>query len=168
MKRLVLVAMLVGGVLGTASRLGAQDCSNLTNWDLRGTYTFWGNGWMDLSKTFDKSLPAGYSPLAFVQAFTFDGKGGGTGWISGNAGGVQFDAQMKWTYDLQADCSIRGTQSLKKGGVWAPPISVMWVISNIKGTSLETLIELTGFIRGEGPGSQVPHGTARRISMNYQ
>jgi hypothetical protein len=60
---------------------------------------YWaGSGWIDLSKDVDKSLPAGYSPMAFLQAFTFDGKGGGGGWISSNFGGVQWDAPMKWTY----------------------------------------------------------------------
>ena len=160
MKRLISVTMVVGCVLAVAPGLRAQDCSSINDWQLRGTYTFWGSGWTDLSKSFDKSLPAGYSPMAFLQAFTFDGKGNGAGWISGNAGGFQFDFPMKFTYAVQPDCSIRGTTSFNIGGVWTPPTAVMWVISDTRGT-----LELSGYIRGTGPGSQVPHGTARRIMI---
>jgi len=162
MKGLVAVTMLVGCLVTGASRLGAQDCSNLGNWDLRGTYTFWGNGWIDLSRDVDPSLPKGYSPFAFLQGFVFDGKGGGTGWFSSNFGGVQLDAPMRWTYAVHADCSVRGTQSFFLNGAWTPPISVIWVIA-YNGNDLE----LNGFIQGSGPGSQVPHGTARRMSTRY-
>jgi len=169
MKRLFSVAMFVSCVLAVAPLLRAQDCSNWTDWDLRGTYTAAGNGWIDLSKAVDKSLPAGYSPQAFVQAFTFDGKGSGTGWISSNLGGVQFSAPVKWTYAMQADCSVQGTHSFKISGVWTAPVSILWVVAGKPGApdAQSSDLELRGIILGTGPGSQVPHATARRISMQH-
>jgi hypothetical protein len=160
MKRMVSVTIFLGYVLTMAPPLRAQDCSNWTNWDLRGTYTVAGNGWIDLSKVVDKSLPAGYSPQAFVQAFTFDGKGNGSGWIAANLGGVQFKAPVKWTYEMQTDCSVKATSSFNIGGAWTPPASALWVVAG-KPYGLE----LNGIILGTGPGSEVPHATARRISM---
>jgi hypothetical protein len=159
MIRLVSVTMCVGFVLAVAPRLRAQDCHLWTNWDLRGTYTVAGIGWIDLSKEVDKSLPAGYSPTAFVQAFTYDGKGGGTGWISANLGGVQFSAPVKWTYAMQADCSVRATHSFEISGVWTAPASVLWVVGGQPND-----LELKGIELGTGPGSQVPQAIARRIS----
>ena len=49
-------------VLSALPAVKAQDCSDWSNWDLRGTYTFWGSGWIDLSKNFDPSLPGGVQP----------------------------------------------------------------------------------------------------------
>lgn len=158
-------------LLATAAALGlvcpsakAQDCSDWTNWDVRGTYTLVVSGWIDLSKDVNKSLPAGYSPTAGVQAFTWDGKGQGTGWISVNLGGIQFDAPVKWTYAVGADCKIQGTHSFNIGGVWTPPQKVAWVIS--KTADNGPVLELKGLKLGTGPGSEVTHATARRISMN--
>lgn len=160
MKRLLSVVMFVGCILPVAPQLRAQDCSKWTDWDLRGTYTVAGNGWIDLSKMVDPSLPAGYSPQAFVQAFALDGRGNGTGWISSNLGGVQFTAPVKWTYAMQADCSVQATASFKIAGVWTPPASILWVVGGMQAD-----LELKGLVLGTGPGSQVPHATARRISM---
>lgn len=160
MKRLVSVTMFVGCVLAVAPQLGAQDCSNWTNFDLRGTYTLVGGGWVDLSKEVDPNLPKGYSPQAFVQAFVLDGRGSGTGWISANFGGVQFNAQVRWTYAMQADCSVKGTHSFNISGVWSPPSAVIWVIAGKRDD-----LELNGFVLGTGPGLGVSHATARRISM---
>ena len=159
MKRLLSVTMLVGYVVAVAPRLYAQDCSTWTNWDLRGTYTGLGHGWIDLSKEVNKSLPAGYSPQAFLQAFSYDGRGNGTGWITSNLGGVHFHAQVRWTYEVQADCSVRIANSFKIGDVWTKPNTGLWVVSG-KPENLE----LSGLLLGTGPGSSVPHMIARRIS----
>ena len=161
MYRLISLATLIVCLLAVVP-LGAQDCRNWSDWDLRGTYTAAGSGWINLAKEVDPGLPAGYSPQAFVQAFTFDGKGGGSGWISSNLGGVQFNAEVKWTYSMQPDCSVKGTHSFKIGGQWTAPNAVLWVIS---GHGQSGDLELRGIILGAGPGSSVPHATARRISM---
>jgi len=47
MIRLVSVTMCVGFILAVAPRLRAQDCHLWTNWDLRGTYTVAGTGWIE-------------------------------------------------------------------------------------------------------------------------
>jgi hypothetical protein len=144
-----------------AAPLRAQSC-NWSNWDLRGGYTAAGTGWNDLSKDVDPNLPKGYSPSVLVQGFNWDGIGGGSGWISANLGGIQFDAEVKWTYAVQADCSIKGTHSFKILGVWGPQSPVVWVISDLGQGGLE----LKGIQRGTGPGSGVTTVTARRISRN--
>jgi hypothetical protein len=159
-KRLISVATLVLCVLAVAP-LSAQDCSNWSNSDVRGTYTAAGTGWINLSKDVDPNLPAGYSPTVLVQAFTFDGRGAGSGWISANLGGIQFNAEVKWTYAVQADCTVQATHSFKISGAWMPPSAVVWVISDPGAGGLE----LKGIQLGTGPGSGVTTVTARRISM---
>lgn len=142
--------------------LSAQGCSSFSNWDLRGTYTAAGTGWIDLSKDIDPNLPKGFSPSVLVQVFTLDGIGGGSGWISANLAGIQFDAEVKWTYAVQADCSVKGTHSFKIGGVWGPANQVVWVISDLGQGGLE----LKGISLGNGLGSGVTTVTARRISRS--
>jgi hypothetical protein len=115
----------------------------------------------------DKSLPAGYSPQAFVQAFTFDGKGSGTGWISANLGGVQFSAPVKWTYAMQADCSVQATHSFEISGVWTAPASVLWVVGGMPDD-----FELKGIVLGTGPARRCLKlsrvGFRRRCSPAWQ
>ena len=165
MRRLNLLATAAALVLVAVSAK-AQDCSHWTNFDLRGTYTVAGSQWIDLSKDVNPSLPAGYSPSVFVRAFTWDGKGQGTGWVSSNLGGVQFDAPDRWTYAIGADCKIQGTYSFNIGGVWTPPAKVLWVISKTGDNG--QAIELKGFELGTGPGSAVAQATAIRISMDFR
>ncbi len=134
----------------------------MSNPDLRGTYTSAISGYVDLSVSFDKNLPAGYTPMVAVEAFSFDGKGNGTGWFTGNFGGIQFEAPVRFTYSVQADCRIQGTESFKINGTWTPGQKVVWVIS---GTGEH--IELRGIVIGGGLGMGVSKATARRISMSY-
>ena len=55
---------LAAGILTFLPALRAQDCSNWTNFDLRGTYTLTESGFIDLSKAFPGSgLPSGLSPF---------------------------------------------------------------------------------------------------------
>ena len=140
--------------------LMAQNCSNWDNWSVRGTYTVTGNGWIDLAR--DPSQSKGYSPQVFVQAFTLDGRGGGTGWIQSNLGGIDFQAKVKWTYSVQADCKITGTSSYFVNGAWTAPNTLSWVIS-----SHNADLKLSGIMVGAGPGSGVAQATATRLSMDY-
>jgi len=70
---------------------------------------------VDLSKQFpNMGMPAGYSPVAYLEAFTFDGRGNGSGWLTMMMGGIGwFKAQTKSTYAVQADCGVQGTLSFK-------------------------------------------------------
>lgn len=78
----------------------APDCSNWTNWHLRGTYMMSGSGYLDLSMLFPKKgFPSGLSPMFFVGSHVYDGSGAGTDWLSMNVGGTQMNPEYgKYTY----------------------------------------------------------------------
>jgi len=141
----------------------AQDCSNWTNWDLRGTYTMSGSGWIDLSKLVP-TLPSGTVPMSWVGAHSYTGNGGGTGWISMSAGGVQLNIQLiGLTYAVKADCSVQvsfSMQAKQLPGVTIGPVSRVLVIAG-KGEALELFMMLGG----AGPGMPQDIGVSRRISM---
>src|SRR5690348_12385589 len=95
MKRLGSATMMAACILVFSGAARAQDCSDWSNWDLRGTYTMSGNGFVDLSKILPGAgLPSGAVPLFWVGAHTLNCAGGGTGWVFFNAAGSQFGIQF--------------------------------------------------------------------------
>ena len=62
------MSILVAGLLLLAPAIQAQDCSNWSLWALRGTYTFTGTAWQDLSEI-NPALPKGYAPVSIIGAF---------------------------------------------------------------------------------------------------
>lgn len=164
MKNLVSITMLAACLLTLAQATYAQDCSSWTNYDLRGTYAMTGSGWIDLSKVV-ASLPAGTIPMSFVGAKTFNGLGGGAGWVTFNAGGAQFTADfVNLTYQVKSDCSVTATYSLKirELGITVGPVSRVLVVG---GTWAQ--LELLGIQAGAGPGTQVDNIVERRFSMQH-
>jgi hypothetical protein len=117
MKRFVSGALFATCLLAASSVVGAQDCSNWANWDLRGSYTLSGSGYIDLSKTFPGAgLPSGMSPFNWVGGHALNGAGGETtpGWVVFNMGGYQINAQyVDYTYSMKANCSVLVTFRLK-------------------------------------------------------
>jgi hypothetical protein len=105
---------LVASMLTVLPALKAQDCSHWSNFDIRGTYTQSGHGYVDLSKVFGPSFPAGLSPYYLVGAVAYDGRGVGTGWLSFNFAGNQVNAEfVDYTYSMQPNCSVQVSFRLK-------------------------------------------------------
>ena len=144
------------------------DCSSLTNWDLRGTYAMYGSGWNDFSKVITTpppgvTLPSGSIPTNWVGASTFNGRGGGSGWVATNAGGMQFTFDLiNLTYTVKPDCSVQTSFSVKirELGITVGPIARLLVIAGTPGQ-----MEFFGILAGAGPGTGGDSMTARRISM---
>ena len=93
MQRLVSATMFVTCLVAIPAVVRAQDCSSVNSLDIRGTYTMSGGGYIDLSRFLAgipglPPLPTGLIPMNWVGVTTFDGTGGGGGWISFNAGGA--------------------------------------------------------------------------------
>jgi hypothetical protein len=146
----------------------AQDCSNWSNYDLRGTYTMSGSGYIDVSKVFPTlGLPSGMVPMSWVGAHTYDGKGKGTGWVSINAGGNQMTAQMAVTYSMQPNCSLKitFTMTIPELGITAGPFPRLAVV-NPTPSGLELNMILGGPAPGT-PGAGLDLGASHRISMQY-
>lgn len=149
----------------------AQDCSNWTNWDLRGTYALSGTGYIDLSKAFPgANLPSGMSPFNWVGAQALDGAGGGTGWVSYNFGGNQLTAQfVGYTYSMKADCSVQVTFRLKfkeLGTTGAPQTRINIVVPSPTGQlELDSIGVGTPF--GTPAGASLSLDVKRRISLQY-
>ena len=167
MNRLASVAMMTVCFLAAAPGLSAQDCSGWNNSHLRGTWTMTGSGYIDLSQLVTGNpagLPSGMIPMTWVGAHTYDGAGGGSGWVIMNAGGAQINAQLNpITYAVNADCSVNITFSMKAKqlpGVTIGPVSRVLVISG----RMDAL-ELHGILVGAGPGTWLDLMTSRRISM---
>jgi len=139
-------------------------CSNWTNWDLRGTITKAGSGWIDLSKL-APGFPAGMVPMAWVGAEVLDGRGGGNSWIAFNAGGVQVTIDLiDFKYSMQANCEVKVSFSgrFRELGITAGPLSRVVVV----GRKQEAL-ELYGIFTGEGPGTLLDLIVGRRVSMEH-
>jgi len=165
MKSSFRVAILVVSLYVLSPICKAQDCSDWKNWDLRGTYATSGSGWMDLSKIVP-TLPAGSVPVSWVGAGSYNGRGGGTGWVSLNAGGVHMNLEfVNMTYDVKPDCSVVISNSLKvkELGITVGPVSRVEVIAG-KWPELE----LFGVMVGAGAGTAVESSFARRISMQFK
>ena len=180
MKRLISMAMFVACLLAASAVVRAQDCSNLTNYDLRGTYTMSGSGWVDLSKFLAgipglPPLPTGFIPMSWVGTFTLDGAGGGGGSISFNGGGNQMSASIvNKKYSIKPDCTIQESFSLKINelpGVTVGPITRLVVPVLEALWWMQTQLELHMIWQGTAPGTPtgpvVDSGVAHRISMRY-
>jgi hypothetical protein len=167
MKHFLFMNVLAAGVLLLAPAIQAQDCSNWTLWDTRGTYATSVSGWIDLS-TLNPALPGGYSPFSSVGAFTNNGRGGGTGWALINAGGVQLTVEF---VDVKfgapgAECLQPFSYSYKIkefGDITVGPVSFPGVIAGDMST-----LEIFAMAPGTGPGAPVQSGHAKRISLKFQ
>jgi len=160
MKSVISITILAS-VLAISSVAKAQDC-RWTKRDLRGTYAMSGSGWIDLSKL-AANLPSGTVPMSWVGTHTWDGKGGGSGSVVANAGGIPMTIQLVGlTYSVQADCSVLATYSMmiKELGVTIGPASRIYVVS----PTLVSL-DLMGIQAGSGPGMPVDLATSRRVSI---
>ena len=168
MKRLVfgmLLAMMAVGL-----NAWGQDCSNWTNYDLRGTYAGSGSGSLDPSLVVPgMGLPSGMVPEFSVGAMTLDGRGGITGWASINSGGTQFNFQLVGgKYSMQPDCSVQVTFTwkIKELGVTFTVQRVAVVVPKLSGLELHT--NLVGATPGKPPGPGYDLTVLSRISMqNY-
>jgi len=166
MKSLVSFAVFAAWILAGPSGVRAQNCGAWTNWDLRGTYTSSGSGWIDLSKIVP-ALPSGTIPMSWAGAHTYNGTGGGSGWVSLNAGGVQMSITfVNLTYQMNADCSVAVSYSMKVkelNNATIGPVSRVLVVGGNPGA-----LELHGISVGAGPGTPVDRLSSQRISMQFQ
>ena len=165
MKCLASFALAAARVLAATGSRNAQDCGSMTNWDLHGTYTMTGHGWIDLSKLV-ATLPAGSIPMTWVGALSYNGTGGGSGWVSVNAGGVQMNAQfVNLSYQMNGDCSVSVNYSMKvkELGLTLGPAARLLIVSGTPGA-----LELQGISVGYGPGTLVDVLTMRRVSMQFK
>ena len=166
MKRLFITV--VGCILTALPAVKAQDCSNWTNWALRGTYTMSGSGFSDTMGL--PGLPTGTAPMFWVGAFTFDGAGSGTGWVSMNVSGTRLRIQLvDMKYSMQPDCSVQWTSSLKflDLGVISPTYNRLAVVVPKPGGELELHMVFRGYPVGTTPATAYDIGVAHRISMQY-
>ncbi|MBZ5624145.1 MAG: hypothetical protein LAQ69_36420 [Acidobacteriia bacterium] len=170
MKRFVSAMMFGACLLAASPVLRAQDCGNWINWDLRGTYTMSGSGFIDLSKVLPGvGLPSGPIPMFWVGAFTYNGAGGGTGWVSTNAGGGQMNAQLVGlTYSMKSDCSVQVAFSMKltELGITIGPFHRLMVVVP-KPEALELHMIFVGSGPGKPPDVGFDLGVAHRISTQY-
>ena len=173
MKRLVSVSVLIICLLAISSVASAQNCSNWTNWTLRGTYTMSGSGYIDLSKVFPgMGFPPGPIPMYWVGAHTYDGKGGGAGWIVLNAGGGQMHAKLVGkSYAVQPDCSVQETFSMEvqETGTTIGPFQRLGVVAPTPHDpwALDLHMILSGSEPGNPPLPGFDLGVAHRISLRY-
>ncbi|MGA2184441.1 MAG: hypothetical protein ABSH47_15575 [Bryobacteraceae bacterium] len=182
MKRVISVTIFGACLLAISPAIRAQNCSYLTTVDLRGTYTMSGSGWIDLSKFLAgipglPPLPTGLIPMSWVGAHTWDGAGGGGGWVSINAAGNQMSASfVGLKYSINPDCSIPVSFSMKINelpGVTVGPVSRLMVpVAKYDGLSwmpwaLELHMMTVGTAPGTSPGPGIDSGVAYRISMQY-
>jgi hypothetical protein len=127
-----------------------------------------GSGYIDLSKVFPgQGFPSGLVPTSWVGAKSYDGRGGGTGWVSINIGGSQLSGQfVDFKYSVNPDCSVQTSQSLKvkELGVTIGPLLRRGVIAG-KMEDLEIRSMALGTPFGTGPGASLDSGMLRRISM---
>jgi hypothetical protein len=124
-----------------------------------------GSGWIDLSKLVP-ALPAGTIPMSWVGAVSYNGIGGGTGWVALNAGGVQMAIELvDLAYQVKADCSVPLSYSMKvkELGVTLGPVSRILVVGG-RGAELR----LYGIQVGAGPGKPVDLMTAHRVSVQFK
>ena len=174
MKRILSVTMFGACLLTVSPVSRAQDCSSMTNWDLRGTYTMSGSGYVDPSKLFPGlGLAPGPVPMFWVGAHTWDGTGGGTGWVTINSGGNQMTAQIvatKYSINTNPDlpCAIHASFSMqiKALGITVGPFQRILVPSG-KPDSLELHMIFEGTPLGAAPVAGFDIGVERRISMQY-
>ena len=124
-----------------------------------------GSGWIDLSKL-ASTLPAGTIPMAWAGAMSYNGAGGGTGWVAVNAGGVQITIDfVNLTYQAKADCSVPVSYSMKvrEFGVTLGPVSRLLVIGGNPAA-----LSLYGIQVGTGPATPVDLMAAQRVNMQFK
>lgn len=164
MKRLVFATLFAMIAVGAAA--WGQDCSNWTNYDLRGTYAGSGSGSTDPSVLLPgMGFPSGMVPGFSVGAMVLDGRGGATGWASINSGGTQLNFQMVGSkYSIQPDCSVQMsfTWKIKELGVTFTAQRMAVMVPKVSG--LELHMNLVGAAPGKaGPGFDLV--IMHRISM---
>lgn len=170
MKHFISATLLAICFLAASPVLEAQDCSNWTTWDIRGSYTLSGSGYIDLSKTFPGlGLPSGMSPFYWVGGHTLDGLGGEStpGWISFNMGGYQINAQfVDYRYSMKSNCSVVFTFRLKLTdlGVTTGPQTSLKVIV-MKGGELQLDSITVGNPLGTPAAASLGLEVMHRISM---
>jgi len=182
MQRILFVTMLGACLLAISPVAKAQDCSNISNYDLRGTYTMSGSGYVDLSKFFQgvpglPPMPSGFVPMSWVGAHTYDGVGGGTGWVTFVAAGTQMTAKLTdMKYSIKPDCSLSGSFSMQINelqGLKIGPISrVQVVVINPDvmpwmPPAVEVHMMFAGGAPGAPAGAAVDSGVAHRISLQH-
>jgi len=174
MKRVLSATVFSACLLAVSPVVRAQNCSNLTNYDYRGTYTMLGSGWADVSKLLAgipglPPVPTGFVPMSWVGLTVFDGRGGATGWVSVNSAGTQMSASfVNKTYSVQPDCSIRVTFSMKINELPGNPVIGPFqriMVPVFKPDSLELHMTFAGNAPGAPGGAAVDSGVAYRISM---
>jgi len=175
MKRLVSVTMLAASLLALPPAVRAQECSHLNTYDLRGTYTIDGSGWINLATALPMipGLPNQFVPMSWVAAEVFDGFGNGSGWLSLNAGGTQMSATfVNKKYSVQADCSVQITYSIKineLNGLVIGPFSRLAVPEfqqTLIGSTVSRLHMITvGAAPNTAPAPLVDSAIATRISL---
>ncbi len=163
MKHLLSISILATSLLLVTPSIQAQ---NWTLWALRGTYTFTGSAWQDLS-VINPALPKVYAPVSIIGAFTVNGNGDVTGWALVNAGGLQFTSEFVNSQfgAPKADGSFSITLSMKInefGGVIDGPHPYAGVISGDA-----SALEIDFMMLGTGPGTHVEIDHAKRISMKF-
>jgi hypothetical protein len=166
MKHSLSAIVLVTALLLIAPAIEAQDCSNWTVHALRGTYTFTGTAWQDMS-VINPALSKGYAPVTIIGAFTINGYGDLTGWALVNAGGIPLTAEFvnSQVNDPKADCSVPMSLSMRMsefGGAVDGPHPYVGTIAP-HGPALE----IDFMMLGTGPGSHVEFDHAKRISMKF-
>ena len=166
MKHLFSLSILAAGLLLLAPGMQAQDRSAWSLSPLRGTYTFTGNAWQDMS-VINPALPKGYAPVSLIGAFAVNGDGDVTGWALVNAGGIPFKAEFVNSHFSapKADGSFIISLSMRIndfGGIIDGPYSYMGVI---KGDG--AALEIAFMMLGTGPGSHLELSHAKRISMKF-
>jgi hypothetical protein len=180
MKRIVSVAVLGTFLASISPEARAQNCSSLSDYDVRGTYTVSGSGWIDLSKFLAgipglPPLPTGLIPQSWVAAVTWNGARGGGGWVSFNGGGNQMTAQLVgMKYSVNSDCSVQMTFSMKINELpqsvpaLGPFTRLMVPVLNHNGMSeLQFLVIWQGTAPGTPTSPAVDSGVAHRISTQY-
>ena len=184
MKRLVSVAALGALLLAISPEAKAQNCSSLSDYDVRGTYTVSGSGWIDLTKFLAgipglPPLPTGFVPTSWVAAVTWNGSGGGGGWVSISGGGNQMSAQLVGLkYSVKPDCSAQMTFSMKVNELppnvpaLGPFTRLMVPVVKHDGmwwapSDLEFLVIWQGTAPGAPTAPVVDSAVAHRISMQY-
>jgi hypothetical protein len=166
MKHLLSISILAVGLLLLAPSIQAQGHSNWNLSPLRGTYTFTGSAWQDMS-VINPALPTGYAPVSLIGAFTVNGDGDVTGWALVNAGGVQFTAEFVNSHFSapKADGSFPISLSMRIndfGGIIDGPYSYIGVIEGNR-----SALEIAFMMLGTGPGSHLELSHAKRISMKF-
>jgi hypothetical protein len=175
MKKVVSAAMFGACLLAISPVVRAQNC-NLNDYALRGSYTMSGSGWDNLAALLPSvpGLPNQLVPTAWLGAFTADGAGGVTGWVSINAGGNQMTGTFTGTnYSVKPDCSMQVKIVMKINELpnAAPITSTLLLVPVLKASALwgPPELEVRGTWQGTLPGSpssgRIESAVAHRISV---